>query len=55
MVASKISSIIDADQILVVEEGHLVGAGIHQELIESCSVYQEINKTQTQTGGVMVE
>lgn len=55
MVSSKISSIIDADQILVVEEGHLVGAGTHQELLASCSVYQEIYQTQTQTGGVMVE
>jgi len=55
MVASKISSIIDADQILVVEEGHLVGKGTHQELLESCSVYREIYQTQAHTGGVMVE
>ena len=55
MVASKISSIIDADKILVMEEGCLVGVGTHNELLKSCSVYQEIYHTQTQTGGVMVE
>lgn len=55
MVASKISSILDADKILVMDEGSLAGVGTHAELLESCSVYQEIYHTQTQNGGVMVE
>ncbi len=55
MVASKISSIMDADKILVLDEGSLVGIGTHIELLKTCSVYQEIYHTQTQTGGVVVE
>ncbi|MGQ4666420.1 ABC transporter ATP-binding protein [Metabacillus halosaccharovorans] len=55
MVSSKISSILDADKILVMEEGSIVGVGTHDELLESCTVYQEIYQTQVQTGGVMVE
>ncbi|MBU7591685.1 ABC transporter ATP-binding protein [Metabacillus halosaccharovorans] len=55
MVSSKISSILDADKILVMEEGSIVGEGTHEELLESCTVYQEIYQTQVQTGGVMVE
>ncbi|WP_368659000.1 ABC transporter ATP-binding protein [Metabacillus halosaccharovorans] len=55
MVSSKISSILDADKILVMEEGSLVGVGTHDELLETCTVYQEIYQTQVQTGGVMVE
>ncbi|MCV9886362.1 ABC transporter ATP-binding protein [Metabacillus halosaccharovorans] len=55
MVSSKISSILDVDKILVMEEGSLVGVGTHDELLETCTVYQEIYQTQVQTGGVMVE
>ncbi|WP_226527729.1 ABC transporter ATP-binding protein [Metabacillus niabensis] len=55
MVSSKISSILDADKIFVMKEGSIVGVGTHDELLESCTVYQEIYQTQVQTGGVMVE
>lgn len=46
LIASKISSILDADQILVLDNGELVGAGKHEELLETCSVYQEIYLSQ---------
>ncbi|WP_102348145.1 ABC transporter ATP-binding protein [Bacillus sp. Marseille-P3661] len=46
IIASKISSIVGCDQILVVDDGKLVGIGIHRDLLENCSLYQEIYETQ---------
>jgi len=45
-VAQRISSIKDADQILVLDEGKIVGRGTHRELLATCEVYQEIAKSQ---------
>lgn len=42
IVAQRVSTVMDADQILVLDEGRLVGAGMHRELLESCPVYREI-------------
>jgi ATP-binding cassette subfamily B protein len=42
IVAQRISSIMDADRILVLDEGRLVGAGTHLELLQTCEVYREI-------------
>ena len=46
LIASKISSIMDADKILVLDNGELVGDGTHEQLIEKCAVYQEIYLSQ---------
>ena len=46
MVAQKISTIMDADKIIVLDKGHIVGIGTHAELLESCEPYREIYKTQ---------
>jgi ATP-binding cassette subfamily B protein len=46
IVAQRISTIVHADQILVVEEGHIVGQGTHQQLMETCPVYQQIAQSQ---------
>lgn len=46
LVAQRISSILHADQIIVLDEGRMVGKGTHQELIKSCRVYQEIASSQ---------
>ena len=46
MVAQKISTIMDADKIIVLDKGHIVGIGTHTELLESCEPYREIYKTQ---------
>ncbi len=46
MVAQRVSSIVDADQILVVDDGALVGVGRHAELVESCPTYAEIVRSQ---------
>lgn len=46
MVAQRVSSIIDADRILVIDDGRIVGQGTHDELMQSCSLYQEIAAVQ---------
>jgi len=45
-VAQRISTIRDADQIIVLDEGRLVGKGKHGQLMESCDVYCEIARSQ---------
>jgi ATP-binding cassette subfamily B protein len=46
IVAQRVSTIKDADQIVVLDNGKVVGKGKHLELLKSCSVYQEIVKSQ---------
>ncbi|MFL6060557.1 MAG: ABC transporter ATP-binding protein [Marmoricola sp.] len=46
IVAQRVSTIRDADQILVVEDGEVVGSGTHHELLEACQTYQEIVASQ---------
>ncbi len=46
VVAQRVSSVRDAEQILVLDDGHLVGAGSHRELMESCPIYREIVSSQ---------
>ena len=46
IVAQRVSSIVDADQIVVLEAGRVVGLGTHEELLESCQTYQEIAESQ---------
>ena len=47
MVSQRISSIIGADKILVLDDGKLVGCGTHSELLESCEIYREIYISQS--------
>lgn len=46
IIAQKISSVVHADKILVLDEGRLVATGTHNELVESSDVYREIYETQ---------
>ncbi|WP_287567175.1 ABC transporter ATP-binding protein [Clostridium sp.] len=46
IIAQRVSTIMDADQIIVLDEGKLVGVGKHIDLMKSCSVYQAIAKSQ---------
>ncbi|MEJ6951913.1 ABC transporter ATP-binding protein [Natronospora cellulosivora (SeqCode)] len=46
IVAQRVSSIMNADQIIVLEKGQVLGIGKHQDLLENCQVYQEIVKSQ---------
>ena len=46
VVAQRVSSIRDADLVLVVEDGAVVGRGTHEELLEDCATYREIVASQ---------
>lgn len=46
IIAQRISSIMHADHILVLEDGAMIGYGTHEELMSSCPVYQEISRSQ---------
>ena len=46
IVAQRISTILNADQILVMEDGRIVGRGTHRELLETCETYMEIARGQ---------
>ncbi|MGV7118647.1 ABC transporter ATP-binding protein [Paenibacillus sp. KACC 21273] len=46
MIAQRVSTVMDADQILVLEDGKIVGRGTHRELLESSEVYREIVSSQ---------
>ena len=46
IVAQRVSTIVDADQIIVLEDGGVVGMGRHEELLESCPTYAEIVASQ---------
>ena len=46
IIAQRISSIMHADHILVLEDGAMIGYGTHEELLASCQVYQEIGRSQ---------
>jgi ATP-binding cassette subfamily B protein len=46
VVAQRISTVLDADRILVLDNGSIVGAGTHHELLDSCPTYQEIVESQ---------
>ena len=46
IVAQRISTILHADQIIVLDEGKIAGIGKHEELLQNCTAYQEIAKSQ---------
>lgn len=46
MVAQRISTVLDADRILVVDDGQIVGNGTHRELLDTCPLYREIAEIQ---------
>lgn len=46
IVAQRISSIMDADRIIVIDEGKIAGIGTHKELLQNCDIYKEIANSQ---------
>lgn len=53
VVAQRISSVMSADVILVIDEGRIIGIGDHDALMKSCDVYREISESQM--GGAILE
>ncbi|MBQ9783865.1 MAG: ABC transporter ATP-binding protein [Clostridia bacterium] len=53
VVAQRVSSVMHADLILVLDEGRIIGSGTHDELLESCQIYREISDSQI--GGAFLE
>ena len=46
VVAQRVSTIVDFDQIIVLDDGRIVGQGMHDELLRTCPTYQEIAQSQ---------
>ena len=53
VVAQRVSSVMNSDIIIVLDEGDIIGIGTHDELIESCEIYKEISDSQI--GGAFLE
>ena len=51
LIAQRISSVQDADRILVLDNGQINGLGTHEELLKNNAIYQEVYNSQTQGGG----
>lgn len=54
IIAQRINTILNADQIIALDEGRIVGIGRHEELMENCPVYREIARSQMKGGGEVV-
>lgn len=55
IVAQRVSTVIDADQIIVLDEGRVAGIGTHRELMRSCEVYREIVESQLSAAEIAEE
>ncbi len=53
IIAQRITSVMDADMILVLDDGHIIGQGTHKELMETCDIYREVYESQQE--GVSID
>ena len=52
IIAQRINSVLNADQIIVLDGGHIAANGTHRELLQSCAIYQDIYRSQFGTNGL---
>jgi ATP-binding cassette subfamily B protein len=52
IIAQRVASVKDADRIIVLDDGRLIGMGTHQQLLKTCDIYREVYESQNK-GGVM--
>ena len=55
IVAQRVSTVMDADQIIVLDKGHIAGIGTHYELMKTCEVYRDIVSSQLSTEEIAEE
>jgi ATP-binding cassette subfamily B multidrug efflux pump len=55
IVAQRVSTVMDADQIIVLEDGQVVGIGTHRELMKTCAVYSGIVSSQLSSTEIAAE
>ena len=53
IIAQRVNSVMDADLILVLDDGKIVGSGRHEELLSSCDIYREVYESQQE--GVSID
>ena len=53
IIAQRVTSVMDADMILVLDDGHIVGQGTHAQLMDSCDIYREVYESQQE--GVSID
>jgi len=51
IIAQRVSSVMDADMIIVLDNGAVVDTGTHEELLSRCEIYREVYESQTKGGG----
>ena len=52
IIAQRVSSVKDADRIIVLDDGRLIAMGTHEQLLETCDIYREVYESQNK-GGVL--
>lgn len=55
IVAQRVGTIINADNIIVLDKGEIVGQGTHEELLKDCEIYREMAESQLEKTGVESE
>ena len=53
IIAQRITSVMDADRIIVLDDGHVVGLGTHEQLMKNCDIYREVYESQQE--GVSID
>ena len=53
IIAQRITSVMDADRIIVLDDGHVVGLGTHEQLMKNCGIYREVYESQQE--GVSID